>query len=180
MDQTEHNDSFSGILSHGPQDQIKLNMLMLICMPSHIWRVSISLFIYLDDETTSCNFLMVSNLKRTSTPCRCCVVGSDSCLLNSAASKAISHESLLFINDSLLLREACCLSAVQRQLRSLPMLPSPPLVHRSTVTLQGSQMKTSHCDLWDVISRGTRWAPPSCEVPLGPKHWPSTLSPEGQ
>lgn len=130
-------------------------MLMLILMPSHIWRVSIYLFIFYD-ETTSCNFLMVSNRKRTSTPCTCFLVRSDSCLLNSAASKPISHESLLFINDSLLLREACCLSAGQRQLRSLPMLPSPPLVHRSTVTLQGSQMKTSHCDLWDVISRGTR------------------------
>lgn len=51
---------------------------------------------------------------------------SDSRLLTPAASDLISHDPLLLVNDSLLLREACCLSAGQRQLRC-PGRRFPPL-----------------------------------------------------
>lgn len=63
-------------------------------------------------------------------------------------------------------------------------LPSPPLVHRSTVTLQGSQMKSSHCDLWDVISGGGGGGKPDEPLPLVRVLWvlnsDLSISPESQ
>lgn len=97
----------------------------------------------------------------------------DSFWLSPAYSGVISHDPLLLINDSLLLREACCLSAGQRQLRC-PGWRFPPL--RSSI----DPLWLCREARWKVLTviygmsslGGTRWAPPSSEGPLGPKFWP--------